>query len=125
MILPPAFSRRLLLSSHLAVIAAAVAFYFGHPLLCIVDICVYGTSILYWSHPTPGLRRLLDRMTINVAISIHVAILPLVYLFIPVMALGAYVMARGDTDLDRSSRWHRLAHVIGFVGNVVFYVLTS
>lgn len=127
LVIQPRYSKRLVASSHLALLCAGG----GLLLLCdvqtfVVNMLVYLTSVLYWMRPVRGFRRYIDICTSSAAIGYHLHLSYRASLFVPyasavVGCCVIYAMARWARDNNLSSLLHCSLHVVGTAINLGLY----
>lgn len=141
LVLPPKFSRRILLASSLMLLSFAAAAYNGLVDNASLALLVFCSSINYWRYPIVGWRRSVDmccacgslayqvfytsRHTTPQARLCYVGTVVLGGLFYSLAralnhSLGS-VPGRRDLALNVSSACHVALHVCGNVGNLILY----
>jgi hypothetical protein len=141
LVLPPRFSRRILLASSLMLLSCATAVHNGLMDNALLALLVFCSSINYWRYPIVGWRRSVDmccacgslayqvfytsRYTTSRARLCYVGTVALGGLFYSLAralnrTLGA-IPGRRDLALNISSACHVALHVCGNVGNLILY----
>lgn len=129
LVLQPLYSRRLLLTSCLAPLSAALALSLRLPGMAVVPAAVFVTSVNYWRRPTRGMRRRVDcAVTLagfwyqcNRARALR---LPhaIPYCVLTSVAGLCYRAARRSDKQEEASFCHAGLHVFANAANVALYV---
>lgn len=134
--LPPQYSRRILLGCWMALSSVSAAYYKGvcsgnyDCLICTGSVLF--TSINYWRHAVDGWRRKMDMLAAFVASCYQLGYLSSrmpgwgqpAYLAAWGVGIGCYLTARSfgkRGDYNTSSKWHVMLHVFQNIANCLLY----
>ena len=128
------YKNRLFLSSFSALISIYSAFHNKLYYAYLRSIIVLFTSLLYWYHPTDGIRRKMDMICVNTFSLFQLFYTAnylsftawLLYICNTTMCLVFYMIARyfgrkKNPNYNISSIFHILLHLFGNIGNIILF----
>ena len=122
LVLPPKFSRILLLTSFGALATISKAIEVGRKDCTILTTLLFITSVNYWREPRYGLRRNLDILVVilNLVGYAYTAFYFGVYIWYIyiILSIICYFRARKQISPGRSVSWHAMIHILANIGNV-------
>ena len=135
LVLPPQYSRRILIASSVMSASAVSAYYNGCYDNCVLAVLVLCSSLNYWRHPTFGVRRSFDMLCANGSLAYQVFYTSqrsecsskarMAYLFTVMCGGTCYFAARRFNfryrNLNISSALHVCLHLFGNLGNLILY----
>ena len=133
LVLPPRFSRRILIASTLTWSSIASAAYNALPINFVLAASVYATTLNYWRYPVFGWRRNVDMLCSFGALGYQAVVTAYqtsdagrhMYWAAICCGGGCYALARYVSktrgNLDVGSKFHVGVHVMGNVGNLILY----
>lgn len=135
LVLPPQYSRRILLASSVMSASVVSAYLNGCYDNCVLAVLVLCSSLNYWRHPTFGVRRTFDIVCANGSLAYQVFYTSqrsecsptarIAYLATVMCGGTCYFAARHFNfrygNLNVSSAFHVGLHMFGNLGNLILY----